>query len=271
MSKFFGITRERVFSPGKVEDDSAILEAVAGRLRQAGHAVSVFHADEPEWPDPTGISLVFSMAQGAVALERMREWQARSIRIVNRPEAILNCQRHRTIAALTGAGVPFPESHLIDTSAGGALPEWIGGGAWVKRGDVHATEAGDVVRVDSVVAARAVLQRLHQRGIHSAVVQRHVGGTVLKFYAVRQRFFFCVTASSSWPLPASALERIAALGERAARALDVEVYGGDCVYDAQGGLCLIDLNDWPSYVSCRTQAAMEIATYLQAHKASTRW
>jgi hypothetical protein len=268
MSKVFGIIRERVFSPGKVEDDSAILEAVAELLRQRGHTVSVFRADTPEWPDPNGGDLVFTMAQGTPALQRFQRWQSRGVRIVNRPQGILNCQRHRTIAALTAAGVPFPESRVVETAGAPDLPEWVSGGAWIKRGDVHATEAGDVIRIDTVAAARDALRRLHSRGIRTALIQRHVPGTVLKFYSVRHRFFHCVP--NGHPLPAAALAQMDVLGRRAAQALDVEIYGGDCVYGEQGTLSLIDLNDWPSYAACRAEAATEIAAYLDAREAATR-
>ena len=271
MSKLVGMTRERVFSPGKVEDDSAILEAAAAHLRSRGHAVTVCRADEPEWPDPTGVSLVFTMAQGAAALARLQHWQAQGVRIINNPDGILNCQRHRTIAAFAKAKIPFPQSVLLETSDGAALPEWVAQGAWVKRGDVHATEAGDVIRIDGRAAARDVLQRLQQRGIRSALVQRHVPGTVLKFYGVWQRFLHCVPALDRPALPADVLAQMEVLGRRAAQALDVEIYGGDCVYDANGGLLLIDLNDWPSYASCRAEAAIEIAAYLHAREAATGW
>jgi hypothetical protein len=265
MSDYFGITRERVFSPGKVEADAAVLEAVAVRLRQLGHVVSVFRGDAPAWPDPDGTTAVFTMCQGPEALERLTVWRARGVRVVNSPQAILNCQRHRTVALLNGAGVPFPDSMLVQTDAHGSLPAWVCSGAWVKRGDVHATEAGDVVRVDSVEAAGTALRAFHARGIRHAVVQRHVPGTVLKFYAVLGSFFHCVPPSGGPLPPADVLARMRALGERAARALEVEIYGGDCVYDVQRDvLGLIDLNDWPSYAACRTEAATEIAAYLHA-------
>ena len=265
MSDYFGITRERVFSPGKVDADAAVLEAVAVRLRQLGHVVSVFSGDAPTWPDADGATAVFTMCQGTVALERLSGWRARGVRVINSPQAILNCQRHRTVALLNGAGVPFPDSMLVQTDTRVSLPEWIAGGAWVKRGDVHATEAGDVVRVASVEAAGAALRAFHTRGIRDAVVQRHVPGTVLKFYAVLGSFFHCVPPTGAPPLPASVLARMRALGERAAQVLGVEIYGGDCVYDAQReALGLIDLNDWPSYAACRAEAATEIAAYLHA-------
>ena len=271
MSRLFGITRERLFSPGKVDDDSAILETAAQHLRERGHTVTVFCADAAEWPDLDGVRLVFTMAQGAAAIARLQAWEERGVRIVNSPEGILNCQRERTIAALVQAQVPFPPSALVATHNDRALPAWAAGGAWLKRGDVHATEAGDVIRVDDLAAAREVLAGFHARGIRTALVQRHVPGTVLKFYGVRQRFFHCVPPPDGLLPPADALDTMRDLGERAARALGVEIFGGDCVYDEAGGLWLIDLNDWPSYASCRADGGRAIAAYLHAQEAALPW
>ncbi len=265
MSRFLGITRERVFSPGKVEADAAVLETVAARLRASGHIVSVCSADAPRWPEPDGARAVFAMCQGAVALERLARWAAAGLRIVNSPQGILNCQRHRTIALLAQAGVPFPPSVLVHTGEPAALPAWVGGGgAWVKRGDFHATQAADVVQVDGIAAAHAALNAFEARGIHHAVVQQHVAGTVLKFYGVRDAFFHCVPPPGEAPLAAAGLACLRALAERAAHVLGVEIYGGDCVYDSSGGFALIDLNDWPSYASCCAEAATYIAAYLDA-------
>src|SRR5690349_2654761 len=113
MSRFWGITRERVFSPGKADDDRAILEATARCLREHGQTVSIVNGDDAEWPEPDAESVVFAMCQGGRALARLREWEARGVRVINRPEAILNCQRHRTIAAFATAAVPFPTSVLL--------------------------------------------------------------------------------------------------------------------------------------------------------------
>jgi hypothetical protein len=260
--RFLGIARERVFSPGRVEDDAAILDLVAGHLRQFGHAVSVFSADDDQWPDPGPQTTVFAMCQGAAALARLRQWQARGLRIVNRPQAIFNCQRHRMVDVFAQAGIAAPETVLADTAAPAALPSWAAGGAWVKRGDVHAVAADDVVYVGSATAARDVLRRFGARGIRQVAVQRHVPGIVCKFYAVRGSFFHCVPPDGGKAISADGRRRMAALGERAAAALDVEVYGGDCVGDAHGTLRLIDLNDWPSYARCRVEAAEHIAAHL---------
>jgi hypothetical protein len=229
----------------------------------------VIGGDDERWPEPADDVIVFAMCQGPRALERMQRWAARGLRIINHPDGILNCQRHRTVPALVHGGTAFPQSVLLETAAP-RLPEWVGAeGAWVKRGDVHATESNDVVFVENFDAACSALQRFHARGVERAVVQRHVPGTVLKFYALRERFFHCRPAPGNDALTADVLRRIDALGQHAARVLKVEIYGGDCVYGDGGALTLIDLNDWPSYAPCRLEAAQAIAGYLLAQRTET--
>lgn len=267
MSDFLGITREREFSPGRVADDEAILREVAACLAARGHRVQVHDADAAPWPQPRSGVVVFAMCQGPRAIERLFDWEQRGIRIVNRPQAILNCQRRRSIALLRDAAVGLPESVVVDTRGEAALPDWVAAeGAWVKRGDVHATQAGDVVRAEDAARVRDALRRLRTRGIAAAVVQRHIPGVVLKFYAVHNSFFDCVPAASAGGVPTAALRRIARIGSAAAARLGVEIYGGDCVHAEGGELSLIDLNDWPSYRTCRAPAAAAIADYILAQK-----
>ena len=270
MTQFIGITRERVFSPGRVEDDAAILRLVAERLRALGEPVSVLDGDDERWPEPTPDAVVFTMCQGVRALQTLQRWEARGVRVINASRGILNCQRHRTIAVLAQTDVPFSESLVVETDADVAWPAWVDGGdIWVKRGDVHATDAEDVTKVNGLAAARVALQRFRARGIRRAVLQRHASGTVLKFYAVRGRFFSCSPPHDGTEGFADVLRRVDAMGQRAARILNVEVYGGDCVVGVNGALTLIDLNDWPSYAPCRTAAAGEIAAYVRAPEAAT--
>jgi glutathione synthase/RimK-type ligase-like ATP-grasp enzyme len=175
MSRFLGITREPVFSPGRVADDGAILHRVAEELRKYGDTVALINGDDERWPEPAADTIVFAMCQGPRALERMQRWEARGVRIVNRPEGILNCQRHRTVPALLRAGTAFPESLLVETAAVPTVPDWIAeSGAWVKRGDVHAMESDDVVFADGVAKVHGTLRRFCERGVERAVVQRHV-------------------------------------------------------------------------------------------------
>jgi len=261
VTDFLGVARERVYSPGKVEDDRAILDAVAERLR-ARHRVTVISADDP-LPQVAPPTVVFAMCQGPAALTAMRAWEAAGVRVINSVAGIENAHRRRMLTAFARHGVRHPESVVLDTGDAVALPAWVDGGAWLKRGDVHATEAADVVQVADHAAARAALAGFARRGIASACLQRHVAGDVIKFYAVRGGAFFAWYGGEGVRLDAAAEAAMRALADAGAASLELEVFGGDCVRDGNGGLWLIDLNDWPSYGRCRFGAAEAIASYVQ--------
>lgn len=261
MSDYLGVAREAVYSPGKVEDDRAILDAVAAALRRR-HAVRVVSADDP-LPRVAAGTMVFAMCQGPAALETLRGWEAGRVRVINSVRAIENCHRVRTIAALADGAVPHPPSVLVPTDGEAPLPAWVAEGAWLKRGDVHAVEAADVVRVGDAAAARAALAGFRGRGITAALIQRHLDGPVVKFYAVRGRYFAWFSDGSA-ELPPGAEDTMRDLAERGAAALGLEIFGGDCVWDRREGAQLIDLNDWPSYGRCRAAAAEAIAGYLES-------
>ncbi|MBI4514676.1 MAG: hypothetical protein HY699_02520 [Deltaproteobacteria bacterium] len=273
MSGFLGIARERVFSPGKVNADRLILEAVAAALQRGGHAVQVVSADD-ELTAPARDTTVFTMAQGERALATLRQWECAGVRVINSVAAVLNCHRHRMVEHFRQAGIAAPETIELGTSAAGLQwPSWLDGdGGWLKRGDVHATESGDVVLVRGAAAAAAAVAQLRQRGIARAVLQRHVAGPVIKFYAVADGWLAYYPAlATPLQLTAAQLLELRALAAAAAGALGVEVYGGDCVACAGGGFQLIDLNDWPSYAPCRAVAADVIAAHLQAQRESSDW
>jgi hypothetical protein len=265
---FLGIAREHVYSPGKVDDDRAIIDAVAARLATA-HRVAVHSGDEP-LPDQSPAPVVFAMCQGPAALDTLQRWEAAGVRVINSSTAIANTHRARMLAAFERQGIAHPPSRLVRTDGSAPLPEWIDAGAWLKRGDVHATQPEDVVRVDGGAAARAALTAMHRRGIATALVQRHVDGEVFKFYAVRESFFACFAPPGGAQRLDEAMRRdMRSLAEAGAAALELEVFGGDCVRDRENSLWLIDLNDWPSYARCRFEAGDAIAAYLQARTAGT--
>jgi hypothetical protein len=257
---FLGIARERVYSPGKVGDDRAILDAVAARLG-GRHRVTVVSADDA-LPAVTASTVVFAMCQGPAALAAMRAWEAAGVRVINSVAGIENAHRRRMLAAFARDGVPHPESVVLATDDRAALPEWVEAGAWLKRGDVHATEPDDVVRVAGDGAARGALRAFARRGIATACLQRHVAGAVIKFYAVRGGRFFACYGPEGVALDRDTEARLRALADAGAASLQLEVFGGDCVCDGDGNLWLIDLNDWPSYGRCRLGAAEAIAAYV---------
>jgi glutathione synthase/RimK-type ligase-like ATP-grasp enzyme len=262
MSEFLGIAREKIYSPGKVDDDRAILEAVAFELRTRGHRVAVVSAED-DLVAPARGTVVFTMSQGPAALDVLRRWERSGILVINSVDAIEGCHRRRMLPAFEQARIRHPDSVLVSTDANPSLPDWAEGPVWLKRGDVHAMESGDVLRIRGHEAARRALAAFRARGISHALIQRHIEGDVVKFYAVRDCFFQSFVNGEG---PSSDDERrqLTALAEAGARALDLEIYGGDCVRDERGAFWLIDLNDWPSYARCRASAAKAIADHLES-------
>ena len=245
-----GVSRERRFSPGKVEDDAAILSSTAERLRKRGVEVRIVDGDEP-LPRNVEPAMVFTMSQGNEALAWLDALTERTT-IVNSPEAIRACHRVVMADKLAAANVPQPAWTL----AGDDFPRELGVGPWLKRGDVHAMEAGDVRRVFDEREWREGRAEFARRGITRAIVQAHVEGPVYKFYGVRGGFF------RAFGLPDSYREAAEAAAEAGACALGLEVYGGDGVCGADGRVALIDVNDWPSFSRCRDDAAAAIAKRL---------
>lgn len=265
---FLGVAREPLFSPGKVDADAAILHAVAGELAAHGASVRVVDAGALPHLRPDPATLVFAMCQGDAALACLTGWGKRGVRVINTPQAILASQRCRAIPLLEATGVAQPRTVVVDADAD-ALPapgSFVATPLWAKRGDVHATHPEDVVFVDRAVDLAPVLAAFRRRGIGRVALQRHVAGTVFKFYATAGGFFHGVVPADAEAPSADALAAMAALGASGAAALGLEVYGGDCVVDATGAVHLIDLNDWPSYGPCRAQGATAIAAYIRAQK-----
>ena len=245
-----GVSRERRFSPGKVEDDAAILSSTAERLRDQGLEVRVVDGDGT-LPRDVEPDLVFSMQQGESGLAWLDDLAERAT-IVNSPDAIRACHRVVMADKLAAAHAPQPAWML----AGDDFPTKLGRGPWLKRGDVHAMEAGDVRRVFDEPEWREARAEFARRGIQRAIVQAHVEGPVYKFYGVRGGFF------QAFGLPDAYREAAEAAAEAGARALGLEIYGGDGVCGADGRVALIDVNDWPSFSRCRDDAAVAIAKRL---------
>jgi hypothetical protein len=270
MKRAWGIYRELAHSPGRETDDAEILQATAAELAAQGFDVALKAPDElPSADDPGVPPFLFVMCERPEAVEKLAAWETRGARIVNRPSGIRNTDRERTLALFGQDGVPFPRSILVDTAGEASFTARC----WVKRGDVHATEAGDVAYAADPAALSAHLSRLSTRGIRRAVVQDHVPGDLIKFYGVAaltdeaakphwfQWFHHRDQTLENHAFDADAL---AAATSRAASALGLEVYGGDAIVSKGGRISIIDLNAWPSFALFRAVAATKIADLLAA-------
>ena len=268
----WGVYRELAHSPGRETDDAEILRAAGRELSALGFEVSFKSPDElPEAADFQAVPpFLFVMCERIPIVERLAAWERRGTRIVNRPEGIRNTDRERTIALFAKHGVPYPKSVLVETAGGGAA---FPGPCWSKRGDVHATQEGDVAYAGSAEALAENLARLSGRGIARAVVQGHVPGDLIKFYGVAglaenggapswfQWFYHRDQTLSNYAFDPDAL---AAATAKAASALSLDVYGGDAIVSENGAISVIDLNAWPSFALFRPVAASHIAALLAA-------
>ncbi|MBI2369294.1 MAG: hypothetical protein HYV08_03495 [Deltaproteobacteria bacterium] len=264
MTQVLAIHREPIYAPGREVEDARILELTAAALEDQGVAVKAASVEEARSGGDEA-PVILAMCQGPDGLALLDRYVAEGRLVINSPAAIRNCYRERLVPLLLAADLAFPESHVIQVE--GAISEIargaLAGHWWVKRGDVHATGPGDVVR-----ATRASLQhqfsQFRSRGIQRVVLQRHVPGHEVKFYAVQGQGLVDWRWAGEEPGPDFAPAALQALVEAGARCLGVEVYGGDVIATDSGALWLVDVNDWPSFRTCQEAGAQAIATHVLA-------
>lgn len=259
-----GIYREIDHSPGRVDDDRAIMKSVADALAVRGFSIELVDADAAL---DTHCVNIFVMCERGAALDRLTGAQNAGSVVVNSPNAIRNTYRHRMIELFAQHHVSAPVSHVIASDAHGSRPA---AAVWVKRYDFHATQPSDVIYVASDAGWQEALDRFARRGIPFVVAQEHVAGDLVKFYGVRSE---TAPASANWfewfyhrdkgmlghSFDVSNL-RDAAFD--AAGVLGLEVFGGDAVIQENGKPMIIDINAWPSYARYRERAAQAIANHL---------
>ena len=277
----WGVYREPEHSPSRETDDAAILEATGARLEQFGFSVEYRRPGELD-PDAANLPpLVFAMCEGREALDVLARWERRGVCVINGARAIASTHRERSLRLLEDAGVPVPESRLLDGAAPvprGTAESRLYAACWVKQAAEHKTREGDVRFATDAEAVEDALGLLRERGLTRALVQRHVRGDPVKFYGVAaprrngrppgasvpgwfQWFYPREHPSQGHPFDAAALEAIAC---RAADALELDVWGGDAIVTPEGEILVIDVNAWPSFALFRDEAAGHIAARLAA-------
>jgi len=265
--RFLGVYRERMFSPGRVLDDAAIMDETLAVLKEEGHETCAVKAETLDGASEN-VDCVLTMGQSDRALEILDKSKRRGVRIVNTATSIRLCSRATFIRVLAQAGLPLPWGRI--TTPGDARRDLVFDASkeyWVKRGDVHKIEPGDVVRVASHGELQAALGHFLRRRITTIVVQEHVQGEVVKFYGVSAGSPAADPYFAAFPDGGDAeitdnLGELRGLAEKAAAATGLEVYGGDAVITPEGRVVLLDLNAWPSFSRCRGMAARRIAGYV---------
>ena len=258
-----GIYREKIFSPGRVDDDAKILEMTVAELASRGHQVRTLSA---EALDGQGIEAdcVLSMAKSKRTIARLEGWQEGGRRVINGIPSVRNCLRATLFRLLPEAGLPVPEGTVLPVDKISSVCSFRGSRPyWLKRGDVHSLNPGDVVKVSNHEEAMHALDHFRRSGIEQVLVQEHVAGESVKFYAIAaSRFFRAFSFSRNREEITDRMGRLRTLADHAGCVVGLEVFGGDAIVTPDGQVFLIDLNDWPSFASCRDSAAQHIAAYV---------
>lgn len=258
------VSRAECFSPNSVGKDAAILREVSDILRRNGHNVDM--VSEECLPDGVEACLCVSMARSREALETLRRKETAGMAVINSVAAVEACCNRRLATRLmVEAGVRVPAEDGV-------------AGYWLKRADGTAQQEGDVCFAATKAERDMKMEEMSLRGITDVMVSAHVEGDLIKFYGVCGTGFFrtfypgddcdwkfCNESRNGIPHHYSfSTAYMHAMAERAAKAVGVEVYGGDCIVAPDGTATIIDLNDWPSFSRCRKEAAEAIAELVEA-------
>lgn len=251
------IYREERFSPSSVDKDKAILDAVSEALVADGHDVVSCKPEKLTAEQLYDRDVVLSMARGEDILSQLDAVKAT---VINSPKGIRLCSRRYDLDKLMREnGISIPPTDGPD-------------GVWIKRGDASAEIKDDVVLCLSAEQEREATERMAARGIDCWIRQAHVKGDLVKFYGIEGAFFQHSYPTDSghskfgleeangkarhYGFSEDALRNEA---DRIAALTGVKIYGGDAIVKADGSFCIIDFNDWPTFSSCRQDAAMAIA------------
>jgi len=274
-----GIRRGNQFSPNHIGNDAAIFSLTAEQLRKKGYRVHEYMESDlmtKEIPE----EVLFNMARDWFSIRKLQQLEDDGRIVINSGYAIENCSREKMTRLFMAAQIPSPRSIILrtDKDPDAALEEAGFERCWIKRSDFHAIHREDVTYVGKMEEARCILKEYAIRGIHTAVINEHLTGDLVKFYGVvgtdffhwfypsekHSKFGYEKINGTTHEIPFDS-DYLQQLCNEAANVLNVKIYGGDCIIDDDGAIRLIDFNDWPSFAPCRNQAVPYIAECIHQH------
>ncbi|MDE6370164.1 MAG: hypothetical protein K2K92_01590 [Duncaniella sp.] len=273
--KIAAVLRAGAYSPNHIGTDAAIINLTCEQLRKRGCEVKTY-SEEQLISGAVAEPIVIHMCRDQRSFPVLQAMEDEGRLVVNSGYGVENCTRERLTRILLGSGIPYPDSLIVNTNETVIQPmQRVGiSRAWIKRGDTYTQHKEDVTYVRSPEEAQEVLQEYFLRGINRAVINRHLEGDQVKFYGVRGAdWFYCfypfennysgkgnerpsTDSDSQLRFDVASLRQAC---DRAADILDIRVYGGQAIVDAEGRFSIIDFNDWPSFAPCRLEASAVIA------------
>ena len=260
--KFTAIKRKEEYSPNHITNDALILARTAEELKKLGVDCNIIDESDIETEFNFNGRLIFSMAQGPAAVNKLAKLEAEGAFVINSSKSVFNCYRVNMVDLLQNARVNFPFSKKVktsDTNLNYSLSSFKSRKIWVKRGDVHAIHREDVSPVYSDEELLNLLKEFSNRGIEYAILQEHLDGDVIKFYSVKDASFFYWYYLNGINHTKFDLDKLKNYADVSAEKLELTIYGGDAIVSAEGEISIIDINDWPSFAPIRDEASKIIA------------
>lgn len=249
------IYRAPEYSPrDNVAKDAAILDEVGLALEESKQAVCYVREEDWQLSVLAQCTTCISMARRFRSLLSLQRLQQHGVMVFNAPNAVQVTVQSRstTLEMLQAEGLPVADfwsyepsedaSFLCDESLQNLLP------GWVKAMHPQGVRDGDVQMVNSALEADSRVLQLAADGYTDIVVTRHIEGPLLKLYVVGGKI---VNDSTEY-------ESYGPLVEIIAHTLHLDIFGVDLIVSPWGAR-IIDVNDFPSFSACRTEAARAIA------------
>lgn len=263
--KIAAIARNPENSPNMAEKDSAILNAVAIRLRNRGFDVDILN--EEEYSGQECYNIIYHMSRNSNTLAILEEAEAQGIMVINRASSVRRCERKSFTDILKRERVPQPEYIEIEDKK--AIPQ-TGYPLWLKKSKGWSCHRHDVCIATSMEDAMQAIDSFRSRGIENVLCCSHITGDIVKFYGISDNFFRWHYPSpekskfglekfngttAHYPFDSKKLRDIAFT---AAKAIGIEIFGGDCIVTPNGEIIIIDINDFPSFSMYCEEAATAI-------------
>ena len=267
------VLRAGIFSPNHIANDAAILHAVVSELRKRGCEVCVYSEEEFCAADIRA-DVVLAMCRGSRAIEKLQGIEDGGTLVMNSGYGIENCIRMIMVRLLAQAGLPLPQSFVVDTDVDvrKLLRKAGFGSCWVKKGEAPVHHLEDIAWCRHIEEAQEILHEFFFRHISKAVVSRAVEGEKIRCYGIASSGTFHAFLPSRTPegeeaagtLDSRLFEEVKAICMKAAAVLNIDVFGCDIVLDADGVCHLVGFDDWPSIAPIRREAARAIAKAVMA-------
>ena len=265
--KILCIHRAKRFSPNSEQRDALIMDAIQCKLLLNGHHVVSCNEDELHTiSNISSFQVIISMARSTQAINALQTIQKQYIIIWNNPSQE-SLSRTNLLKKFVEHGIPMPDTQFVTHPTQIKIKPPF----WVKQGGSGAETTNDVVFIhDCSDIGKISIQR-----VECAIVS-HAQGDLIKFYGIQGTdfFYYYYPTMSDNNFSKFGLEKhnglpkgikfseseLKSIANHAATISGWSIYGGDCIISEKGNIYLIDFNDFPSFSSCRQQAAHAIAT-----------